>query len=122
MCWCGTYDSMIEMSAAIVLVWNSENMVRLYGITGTDHTEPIEYLTDGEVFVVPEMDGLRMISSKTHELIRRVPASLVEVLGMGSLQPGAVLFDAQKEFNKGSHKANEYMQVGWREWERAEGF
>ena len=60
---------------------------RFLGITGmSDHVEPIEYLTDGEVFVVPEMDGLRMISSKTHELIRRVPASLVDVLGMSLFQ------------------------------------
>ena len=109
MCWCGTFDSMLDMSAAVVLVWDAEHVYKVVGV-GSDAECSVHY-TDSSVFVSHEIDGARIVSAKTHELIRRVPQAMVDVFRVGSSQSGALLYDAQREFDQSSHKANDYMQV-----------
>lgn len=108
MSWCGTYDSMVDMSAAVVLVWDALNVYKVVGV-GVEAECSIHY-ADSTVFISHEMDGARVISSKSHELIRRVPQAMVDVFRVGSSQSGALLYDAQREFDNSSHKANDYMQ------------
>ena len=109
MAWCGTYDSMVDMSSAVILFWDALNIYKVVGI-GVDSECSVHY-TDSTVFIINEIDGARIISSKCHELIRRVPQAMVDVFRVGSSQSGALLYDAQREFDNSSHKANDYMQV-----------
>lgn len=107
--WCGTYDDMVDMSAAVILVWNSLNQYKVVGVSGD--AEDCDHFTESSVFVTHEVDGARVISTKSHELVRRIPQAMVDVFGVGSSQSGALLYDAQREFDNSSHKANDYMQV-----------
>lgn len=43
--------------------------------------------------------GLRIMTSTSHQLLRRVPPPAVRVLEMGSTCPGALLYDARRLFD-----------------------
>ncbi|CAI8030181.1 Vacuolar protein sorting-associated protein 16 homolog [Geodia barretti] len=59
----------------------------------------------------PEVDGLRLVSNTTSEFIHRVTSQSLAVLRIGSMEPGALLNDAFKEYEGDeSHKADEYIR------------
>jgi hypothetical protein len=59
----------------------------------------------------PEVDGLRIISNTTSEFMHRVTSHSLAVLRIGSMEPGALLNDAFKEYEGDeSHKADEYIR------------
>ena len=45
--------------------------------------------TEPGTHLLPEVDGVRLISNERHELLRRVPAATVDVFETGSTSPGA---------------------------------
>ena len=104
--WCGCYDPMTNMTSAIVLVW--EGYYKVVGVG--NETEALTYPIDSTVYVSSESDGARIISAHSHEMVRKVPQVMVDVLIFGSREPGSLLYDAQKEYENDSYKANEYMQ------------
>lgn len=53
----------------------------------------------GAAAFVPEVDGLRVLSSDRHVLLRRVPPPSVSCLEIGSTSPGALLYDARRLFD-----------------------
>ena len=61
--------------------------------------------------LVPEVDGVRVISNDSHELIEFVPSILVNTYRIGSLSGGAFLLSARKEFDKKSYKADENLKM-----------
>jgi hypothetical protein len=65
--WCG--------GDAVVLRW--PDLLLLAGPYGEHLTWPLE----GPVVLVPEVDGLRLITATTHKLLRRVADCLVAVRG-----------------------------------------
>ncbi|CAH3134282.1 unnamed protein product [Porites lobata] len=69
------------------------------------------YQMDSAVHLVQELDGVRIIGNETHELLQRVPAAVEQVFKIGSMEPGAMLFDASKEFEKKSARAEEYIRM-----------
>ena len=69
MCWCGV--------DAVVLQW--EGLLLLVGPYGEHQRRPWE----GPVVLVPEVDGVRLISSASHHLLRRVQDCWVQVRGGG---------------------------------------
>ncbi|KAI9106064.1 Vps16, N-terminal region-domain-containing protein [Phlyctochytrium arcticum] len=96
MTWCGT-DS-------VVLHWpDSVLMVGPFG-------DWIKYTYEGIVRLVPEIDGLRIISNEKCEFLQRVPTSMEEVFKIGSTAPGAILFDAFDHFEKKSPRADENIR------------
>lgn len=73
--------------------------------------DTVRYQMDSAVHLVQEVDGVRIIGSDTHELLQRVPAAVEQVFKIGSMEPGAMLFDASKEFEKKSARAEEYIRM-----------
>ncbi|KAJ8985073.1 hypothetical protein NQ317_019757 [Molorchus minor] len=53
--------------------------------------------------VVPEIDGVRIVSNTQHELLQKVPEVVQKIFRINSTDPGS--------FFKGSHKANEYITL-----------
>ena len=55
--------------------------------------------------LVPEVDGLRVLATESHVLLRRVPPPLASVLEMGSTSPGALLYDARRLYEERDARA-----------------
>ncbi|XP_049834347.1 vacuolar protein sorting-associated protein 16 homolog [Schistocerca gregaria] len=95
--WCGT--------EAVIGYW--ESVLLLAGRQG-DFTK---YGYDSGVYLVPEMDGVRVLSLFSHEMIQKVPNVVQEIFRINSNDPGSYLFEASKQFQKGSHRADEYIRI-----------
>jgi vacuolar protein sorting-associated protein 16 len=50
--------------------------------------DTVEFPVSPPVVLVPERDGVRVVSDERHELLRRVPAPLADVYRVGSTTPG----------------------------------
>ncbi|XP_015782165.1 vacuolar protein sorting-associated protein 16 homolog [Tetranychus urticae] len=97
MLWCG--------NEAVVCLW--KEILLLVGL----EKDWLNYLMDGPVHLVQEIDGIRVITNDTNEIIQKVPDPLVQVFKIGSLAPGALLMEANKEYERRVHKANEYIRL-----------
>ncbi|XP_053605989.1 vacuolar protein sorting-associated protein 16 homolog [Plodia interpunctella] len=95
--WCG--------SQAIVGHW--DDIMVIYGFNGTQ----VPYPYDGPFHLIPEMDCVRVVSEMTHELIQKVPPEAEKIFSIKSTAPGAYLVEASKQFQKRSHKADEYIKL-----------
>lgn len=97
--WCG--------NEAVVAYWEEQNSVLVAGI----HGQKITFHYEGPVYLVQEIDGIRIISSNTHELLQKVPHVVQKIFRINSTEPGSFLLEASKQFQKGSHRANEYISL-----------
>ncbi|XP_020601018.1 vacuolar protein sorting-associated protein 16 homolog [Orbicella faveolata] len=95
--WCAT--------GAVICYW--DDYLDVVGPT----QDTIRYQMDSSVHLVQELDGVRIIGNEAHELLQRVPAAVEQVFKIGSMEPGAMLFDASKEFEKKSARAEEYIRM-----------
>jgi len=66
---------------------------------------------DGRVILIPELDGVRLLSVTKHEFLQRVPLPIEDVFKIGSLRAGSMLYEAYKEYDKKSKRADEYIRV-----------
>ena len=103
--WCGE-DS-------VVLHWKNLGVL-MVGPYGDWLRFP--YDTDGssvsgasksEVYLVPEIDCCRVVTSSSVEILQRVPPGTADLLRIGSIEPGALLLDASDAFDSGSSNADE---------------
>jgi len=94
--WCGT-DS-------VVLYWD-----RILLMVGP-RADIIKYTYDEPLHLVPEVDGIRIISNEKCEFLQRVPDVLVNIFNIGSTSPSALLYDAWEHFEKKSPKADENLR------------
>uniref|UniRef100_A0A8C4TAF3 Vacuolar protein sorting-associated protein 16 homolog n=1 Tax=Erpetoichthys calabaricus TaxID=27687 RepID=A0A8C4TAF3_ERPCA len=83
---------------SVVLMWD-----RLLLVAGKNNE-------NDELYLVPELDGVRIIGSKSHEFLHEVPATCEEIFKIASMAPGALLLEAHKEYKKESQKADEYLR------------
>ncbi|XP_030462939.2 protein VACUOLELESS1 [Syzygium oleosum] len=97
MAWCGM-DS-------IVLYW--DDMLLMVGPIG----EPVRYLYDEPVVLIPECDGVRILSNTSMEFLQRVPDSTVSIFKIGSTSAAALLYDALDHFDRRSAKADENLRL-----------
>ncbi|XP_071101576.1 vacuolar protein sorting-associated protein 16 homolog [Haliotis cracherodii] len=95
--WCG--------NGAVVAMWD-----RLMVVVGPDK-DWIKYNFDSPVSLVQEEDGLRIFGDDIHEFLQKVPAVTEQIFKIGSMEPGAMLFEASREFQKRSQKADEYVRM-----------
>ncbi|CAL1533897.1 unnamed protein product [Lymnaea stagnalis] len=95
--WCG--------NGAVVGLWD-----KLLLVIGPDK-DWIRYNMDTPVHLVQEEDGLRIIGNETHEFLQKVPTMTEDIFKIGSLKPGAILYEASKEFQNGNQKADEYIRM-----------
>ncbi|PKK73317.1 vacuolar protein sorting-associated protein 16 [Rhizophagus irregularis] len=94
--WCGT-DS-------VVLYW--DKIVLMVGPFG----DYIKYSYDDAIYLIPEIDGVRVISSDKCEFLQKVPNVTEEIFKIGSTAPAAMLFDALDHFERRSPKADENIR------------
>ncbi|OWK56755.1 Vacuolar protein sorting-associated protein 16 [Lonchura striata] len=99
---------------AVVLAWERQLMVVGHA------SESIRFVLDEDSFLVPELDGVRILSRSSHEFLHEIPApnpccpvpaeASQEIFRIASMAPGALLLEAQKEYEKESQKADEYLR------------
>lgn len=73
--------------------------------------ETIMYNYDGPVHLVSEVDGVRVLSGSSHEMIQKVPSVVQKIFRINSIDPAAYLLEASKQFQKKSHKADSYIDL-----------
>lgn len=95
--WCGM-DS-------VLLYW--DDMLLMMGPDG----DPVRYLYDEPVVLIPECDGVRILSNTSTEFLQRVPDSTVTIFRIGSTSPAALLYDALDHFDRRSAKADENLRL-----------
>ncbi|XP_017058779.1 vacuolar protein sorting-associated protein 16 homolog [Drosophila ficusphila] len=66
---------------------------------------------DPVMFLVAEMDGVRIITQSSHEMIQRLPKCVENIFAVNSQEPASYLFEAQKKFEEKSYKADEYLSM-----------
>ncbi|XP_051039346.1 vacuolar protein sorting-associated protein 16 homolog isoform X3 [Phodopus roborovskii] len=101
MVWCSRPRS---KEKAVVVAWERRLMV-----VG-NAPESIQFVLDEDSYLVPELDGVRIFSRSTHEFLHEVPVASEEIFKIASMAPGALLLEAQKEYEKESQKADEYLR------------
>lgn len=67
------------------------------------------YTYDPAIFLIPEMDGVRIISNLSHEMLQKVPNPVQNIFAINSQEPSSFLFEAQRKFQERSHQADEYL-------------
>lgn len=67
-------------------------------LLGPDGSE-LSYPIASPAVCVSETDHVRVIEGKRHWMIQRVPQSVVDVFGIGSVAPAALLYDARLLFD-----------------------
>lgn len=97
--WCG--------NEAVVGFWEKEYTLLVAG----RHGVKITFLYDACVHLVPEIDGVRIFSSYQHELLQKVPEVVQKIFRINSTEPGSFLLEASKQFQKNSHRADEYISL-----------
>ncbi|KAL1505520.1 hypothetical protein ABEB36_005068 [Hypothenemus hampei] len=97
--WCG--------NETVVTYWENTHTLLVVGKNGQIHT----YLYENSIHLIPEIDGVRIVSNLHHELLQKVPEVVQKIFRINSTEPGSFLLEASKHFQKGSHKANEYITL-----------
>ncbi|XP_053327350.1 vacuolar protein sorting-associated protein 16 homolog [Spea bombifrons] len=101
MAWCTRPRS---KQIAVAIMWD-----RLLLVAG-NAKEGIQFHLDEDSFMVSELDGVRIFSQSTHEFLHEIPKATEEIFKIASMAPGALLLVAQKEYEKESQKADDYLR------------
>lgn len=96
--WCG--------NNAVVLAWEDE--IHLLGPNGAAETFQ-DY--DSFVFLLPDIDGVRILTNDKCEFLQKVPEPTEEAFRLGSDAPAAILLDALDQLEKKSPKADDNIQM-----------
>jgi hypothetical protein len=92
LCWCG--------EDCVMLHWKNLGVL-LIGPYG-DWVRCAYNETSNQLFLVPDMDGCRVVTESAVELLQRVPPGTANLLRIGSIEPSAMLLDASDAFNHAS--------------------
>lgn len=95
--WCG--------NSSVVLAWEDE--IHLVGPNGS----ATKFFYDSWVHLLPDGDGIRVLTNDLCEFIQRVPDVSEETFRLGSTSPAAVLLDAVDHLEKKSPKADDLIQM-----------
>lgn len=66
--------------------------------------DTVRYSYEEPVVLIPECDGVRILSNTYMEFLQRLPDSTVSVFKIGSTTPAAMLYDALDHFDKRNAK------------------
>ncbi|KAJ5243033.1 Vps16 N-terminal [Penicillium citrinum] len=94
--WCG--------DDAVVLAWEDE--IHLVGPNGAAS----KFYYDARVHVIPEFDGVRLVTNDTCEFLHKVTDVTEDIFRLGSSTPASVLLDSVEQLEKMSPKADENIQ------------
>lgn len=53
---------------------------------------------EDQCVLVGEMDGVRILSTRSHELLQEVPLVCQDIFKIASMAPGALLLEAHREY------------------------
>ncbi|KAF2468812.1 vacuolar protein sorting-associated protein 16 [Lindgomyces ingoldianus] len=95
--WCG--------SNAVVLAWEDE--VHLIG----PRSVATKFYYDAWVHLLPDVDGLRLLTNDVCEYLQKVPDETEEVFRLGSETPAANLLEASNLLDQKSPKADDLIQL-----------
>lgn len=95
--WCGM-DS-------VLLYW--DDMLLMVG----PFVDPVRYLFDEPIILIPEYDGARILSNSNMEFLQRVPSSTESIFKIGSTEPAALLYDALDHFDRRSAKVERFVII-----------
>ncbi|KAJ9172836.1 hypothetical protein P3X46_016035 [Hevea brasiliensis] len=70
----------------------------------------ISYI-DEPVILIPDCDGVRILSNTTMDFLQRVPDSTESIFKIGSTSPASLLVDALDHFDRRSAKAQENLRL-----------
>lgn len=56
------------------------------------------YSYDPAIFLIPEMDCVRILTNNYHEMIQKVPNSVNNIFAINSQKPSSWLFEAHKKY------------------------
>ncbi|OAY57326.1 protein VACUOLELESS1 isoform X1 [Manihot esculenta] len=97
MAWCGLDSVLLYLDDMLWVVGPSE-----YSIS---------YIYDEPLILIPECDGVRVLSNTTMEFLQRVPDSTESIFKIGSTSPASLLVDALDHFDRRSAKADENLRL-----------
>lgn len=95
--WCG--------SNAVALAWEDE--VHLIG----PRSVATKFYYDAWVHLLPDVDGIRLLTNDVCEFIQKVPDETVDVFRLGSDSPAANLLEASSLLEQKSPKADDLIQL-----------
>ncbi|KAF2453558.1 vacuolar sorting-associated protein [Lineolata rhizophorae] len=95
--WCG--------NNAVVLAWEDE--VHVVGPNGA----AAKFYYDGCVHLIPDIDGVRLLTNDVCEFLHKVPDVTEETFRLGSTSPASVLLDAVDQLERKSPKADDNIQL-----------
>jgi len=95
--WCG--------SNAVALAWEDE--VHLIGPNGA----VTKFYYDAWIHLLPDVDGLRLLTNDVCEYLQKVPDACVDVFRIGSDSPAANLLEASALLDQKSPKADDLIQL-----------
>lgn len=95
--WCGN-DS-------VVIAWDDE--VHMVGPQG----HSLKHYYESRVHLIPDIDGVRLITSDKCELFQKVPDVTEDIFKIGATSPASILLDAVDQLEKKSPKADDNIQL-----------
>ncbi|KAF2863190.1 vacuolar protein sorting-associated protein 16 [Piedraia hortae CBS 480.64] len=95
--WCG--------DNAVVLAWEDE--IHIIGPMGAVS----KHYYDSFVHLLPEIDGIKVLTADSCDFIQKVPDPTLEVFKLGSTSPASILLDAIGLLEKKSPKADDNVQL-----------
>jgi len=102
--WCGEDSVVMHLkNIGVLMVGPYGDWLRFpYGQDGNGEAKGSD-----SVYLVPEIDCCRVVTSSSVEILQRVPPGTSDLLRIGSIEPGALLLDASDAFDSGSSNADE---------------
>lgn len=93
---CMQSDAVIITYPSLLLIINTSGDINMYTY-------------DPALFLIPEMDGVRILTNTSHEMIQKVPRCVQNIFAINSQEPSSFLFEAHKKFQEKSHQSDEYL-------------
>lgn len=100
--WCIDADNPLKAEAIVVTY---PSILLIVGINGDSNI----YTYDPAIFLIPEMDGVRVLTNNYHELIQKVPKCVSNIFGISISEPSSFLFESHRKFCERSHQSDEYL-------------
>lgn len=94
-----------KQSDAIAIIYNS--LLLIINTKG----DQVEFGYEPSIKLVPEIDGVRIITNTTHEMLQKVPKCVSNIFAINSQEPSSFLFEANKKYEEKSHKSDEYISL-----------
>lgn len=103
--WCIDPEDHLE-AEAVILTYPS-----ILLIVATNGESNIYTYDSAGIHLIPEMDGVRVLTKESHEFVQKVPKCVYNVFKIAITEPSSFLFEAHRKFCERSHQADEYLSM-----------